>query len=80
MMLPAFITKTPDGGKAAIERDKRFQKLFNILADRPETVAAFFAPRILANRKNNVHIVWLTNRKAAIRFHLSHIVKRKYAK
>ncbi len=77
MMLTDFITKTPDGKTAAIEQDKRFQRLFNILADKPETVAAFFVPRILANKKNNVQISWLTNRKAAYRFLMAPIIKRK---
>lgn len=77
MMLTDFILKTPDGKTAAIEQDERFQRLFNILADKPETVAAFFVPRILANKKNNVQISWLTNRKAAIRFLMAPFVKRK---
>jgi short-subunit dehydrogenase len=77
MMLTDFITKTPDGKTAAIEQDERFQRLFNILADKPETVAAFFVPRILANKRNNVQISWLTNRKAAYRFLMAPIVKRK---
>ena len=77
MMLTDFITKTPDGKTAAIEQDERFQGLFNILADKPETVAAFFVPRILANKKNNVQISWLTNRKAAYRFLMAPIIKRK---
>lgn len=77
MMLTDFIMKTPDGKTAAIELDKSFQRLFNILADKPETVAAFFVPRILANRKNNVQISWLTTRKAAFRFLMSPVVKRK---
>jgi len=77
MMLTDFITKTPDGKTAAIDQDERFQRLFNILADKPETVAAFFVPRILANKKNNVQISWLTNRKVACRFIMAPIVKRK---
>ncbi|MHB1452390.1 MAG: SDR family oxidoreductase [Saccharofermentanales bacterium] len=68
MMLTEFITRTPDGEIAAIERDESFKKIFNILGDRPETVAAFFIPRILANKKNNVQIAWLTGPKAAFRF------------
>jgi len=38
------------------------------LADRPETVARFFIPRMLSNTKNDVQIAWLTNRKAVWRF------------
>lgn len=68
MMLTDFITKTPDGSAAAIETDEHFRKLFNILADRPETVAAFFVPRMLRNAKNDRQIAWLTGGKAAWRF------------
>lgn len=77
MMLTDFITKTADGREAAIESDEKFKKIFNILADKPETVAAFFIPRILANGKNNVQIAWLTNAKAAARFISAPFNKRK---
>ena len=68
MMLTDFITKTPDGEKSEVMSDTQFKKIFNILADKPETVAKFFIPRILGNTKNNTQIAWLTNRKAAWRF------------
>ncbi len=68
MMLTDFITKTPDGDPSDVISDEKFRKLFNILADKPETVAKFFVPRILSNTKNDVLIAWLTNRKAAWRF------------
>jgi short-subunit dehydrogenase len=68
MMLTDFITKTPEGNQSEVISDKKFKKLFNILADKPETVANFFIPRILKNDKNDAHIVWLTNRKASWRF------------
>ena len=68
MMLTDFITKTPDGSVAAIETDAQFQKIFNILADRPETVAKFFVPRMLKNTKNDRQIAWLTGGKTAWRF------------
>lgn len=77
MMLTEFITKTPEGNKSPVIEEQRFQKIFNILADKPETVAAFFIPRILANTKNNAHIVWLTNKKAMLRFTTSAFKKRK---
>lgn len=77
MMLTDFITKTPDGTVAAIETDAGFQKIFNILADRPETVAAFFVPRMLANKRNNRQIAWLTGAKAAWRFLRAPFYKRK---
>lgn len=68
MMLTDFITKTPDGEQSEVIMDKKFKKIFNILADRPETVARYFVPKMLQNNKNNVQIAWLTNRKAVWRF------------
>ncbi|NJD02806.1 MAG: SDR family oxidoreductase [Ruminiclostridium sp.] len=68
MMLTDFITKTPNGEQSEVMADGKFRKIFNILADKPETVAKFFIPRILSNTKNEVQIAWLTNRKAAWRF------------
>lgn len=68
MMLTDFITKTPDGEQSEVISDEKFKKLFNKLADKPETVAKFFIPRILSNTKNDAQIAWLTNRKAAWRF------------
>ena len=68
MMLTDFITKTPDGVQSEVVSDPKFKKIFNILADKPETVAKFFVPRILNNTKNDALIAWLTNKKAAWRF------------
>jgi short-subunit dehydrogenase len=77
MMLTDFITKSPDGDPSEVINDERFKKLFNILADKPETVAAFFVPRMLRNTKNNVQIAWLTNKKAVYRFMTAPFNKRK---
>lgn len=77
MMLTDFITKTPDGDQSEVISDEKFKKLFNILGDRPETVAKFFVPRMLSNTKNNVQIAWLTNRKAAWRFATAGTRKRR---
>ncbi|NLO36552.1 MAG: SDR family oxidoreductase [Clostridiaceae bacterium] len=68
MMLTDFITKTPDGEPAAVLKDASFRRVFNILADKPETVARFFIPKILANTRNDVQIAWLTPARAAWRF------------
>jgi short-subunit dehydrogenase len=68
MMLTDFITKTPDGEQSDVIADEKFKKIFNILADKPETVAKFFIPRMLSNTKNDAQIAWLTNRKVAWRF------------
>lgn len=68
MMLTDFITKTPEGEQSEVISDEKFKKIFNILADKPETVAKYFVPKMLRNTKNDVQINWLTNRKAAWRF------------
>ena len=77
MMLTDFITKPPDDQKPAMFENTGSKKIFNILADRPETVAAYFVPRMLCNRKNNAHIVWLTKRKSYFRFMVSIFRKRE---
>lgn len=68
MMLTDFITKTSDGDPSEVITDPKFKKVFNILADKPETVARFLVPAILRNTKNNVRIAWLTPGKSAWRF------------
>jgi NAD(P)-dependent dehydrogenase (short-subunit alcohol dehydrogenase family) len=56
---------------------ERTRKVFNILADMPETVAAFLTPRILAARKNCAHIEWLTSRKIMFRFLTAGLTRRR---
>ena len=46
------------------ERDKR---IFNIIADRVETVTPWLAKRILENKKSGVQISWMTKRKMFLR-------------
>lgn len=77
IMLTDFITKGPDGEPSQAIGNRRFQNVFNILADRPETVAAYFIPKILANRKNGAQIEWLTSGKAMGRFIAAPFSKRK---
>ncbi len=77
MMLTDFITKDTDGKPSEVVTSENFRKIFNILADRPETVAAYLVPRMLANKKNDAHIMWLTNWKAAWRFMTAPFNKRE---
>ena len=77
MMLTDFITKSPDGEKSPVMENKSFKFVFNALGDRPETVASFFIPRILANTKNNALIAWLTNTKTMWRFIISPLNKNR---
>jgi len=77
MMLTDFITKNKNGHVSEVISDQSFIKIFNILADKPETVAHFFIPRMLKNTKNNVQIAWLTNQKIIIRFLLAGFSKNR---
>jgi NAD(P)-dependent dehydrogenase (short-subunit alcohol dehydrogenase family) len=56
---------------------ERTKKVFNILADKPETVARFLVPRILATTKSGAHIAWLTNAKIIFRFMTAGITRRR---
>lgn len=55
-------------------------RIINIIADKPETVARFLVPRMLANKKQGAHIQWLTKAKAMWRFMTAGIVKREIVK
>lgn len=77
MMLTDFITKSPDGADSDVILNKSFKNIFNLLADRPETVAKFFIPKMLSNTKNNTQIIWLTNRKVVWRFITGGFIKDK---
>lgn len=77
MMLTDFITKSPTGEISSVTQDERFKKIFNTLGERPETVAKFLVPRILANTKQNAHIVWLTKSKAMRKFIMAPFKKRE---
>ncbi len=57
----------------ALERSKR---IFNILADRVETVTPWLADQVLANRQHGVEIRWLTRSKIMKRFALAKFQKR----
>jgi len=50
------------------EEWKRVERIFNILADRVETVTPWLADRILSNKKNGVRIQWLGRSKVILRF------------
>jgi NAD(P)-dependent dehydrogenase (short-subunit alcohol dehydrogenase family) len=75
IMITDFTMKQVDrADRAAWDRTK---KVFNILADRPETVAAFLVPRILAARASGTRIAWLTAAKILWRFATAGITGRK---
>jgi NAD(P)-dependent dehydrogenase (short-subunit alcohol dehydrogenase family) len=66
MMLTDFLMDNLN--RESPERRAKTVKLYNILADRPETVARFAAPRMLAEGGNGCLLSWLTGAKSALRF------------
>ena len=67
IMITNFIgTSLGDGEK--IELDEKTKNIYNILGDRPETIAKYMVDKIESNTKNNVKFTWLTTRRATIRF------------
>lgn len=75
MMPTDFITKATVGERERVV-DEQTRRIFNILGDKPDTVARFLVRRIIQNRKNNAHISWLTTGKVIRRFALSPFRKR----
>lgn len=54
--------------KEGSEEWERAKRIFNILADRVETVTPWLAERVLANNKTGVRINWMSRGKLAGRF------------
>lgn len=73
MVLTDFLLHSLKSNPTDAENDK---KIFNILADKVETVTPFLCKKILENKKNNAHIAWLTNFKIIWRFSISLFYKR----
>lgn len=77
IMITDFIT-TALGDKDHIELPEKTKKVYNVLGDYPDVVANFLVEKMLENNKNNVHIEWLTNGKAAWRFMTAAFNKRDF--
>ncbi len=74
MMVTEFITGPTVGKKKEINEETR--RIFNILGDRPETVARFLVDEMMKDKNNGSHIVWLTRRKVMFRFFKAIFIKR----
>lgn len=57
-----------DMGSTSEKEWERTQRIYNILADRVETVTPYLAEGIVNNQKAGGRVAWLTTRKAAARF------------
>jgi short-subunit dehydrogenase len=73
MVTTEFITSRYVGRPEEWERAKR---IFNILADRVETVTPWLVDKVLANRRTGVRFQWLTKAKAFGRFLVAPFRKR----
>jgi NAD(P)-dependent dehydrogenase (short-subunit alcohol dehydrogenase family) len=73
MVVTDLLTKPYEERQADWERDKR---IFNILADRVETVTPWLAQRMLENKKTGVRISWTSRWKIIGRFLASPFYKR----
>jgi NAD(P)-dependent dehydrogenase (short-subunit alcohol dehydrogenase family) len=74
MVVTDLLTVQRNSDPAVWERQKR---IFNILADRVETVAPWLAKQILANTKNGAVINWVKGGKMMARFLTAPLVKRR---
>ncbi len=70
------ITDLLVGGDHTGEEWERKKRIYNILADRVETVVPFLAEKVLANEKHGARIAWLTTGKSFVRFLKAPFAKR----
>ena len=77
IMITDFITNALGNGEK-IELPEKTKKVYNILGDYPDVVSEFLVNEMINNTKNNVHINWLTNGKAAWRFMTAGFNKRDF--
>ncbi len=64
IMITNFIHKSLGSGKT-IEIPEKTKLVYNVLGDYPETIAEYLVPKIIDNKKQNAHFVWLSNFRAA---------------
>ncbi len=79
IMITDFITNALGNGEK-IELPEKTKKVYNILGDYPDVVSEFLVNGMINNTKNNAHIEWLTNGKAAWRFMTAAFNKRDFFK
>jgi short-subunit dehydrogenase len=73
MVVTGLLTDQYEGRPEDWEKAKR---IFNILADRVETVTPWLAEKVLKNQESGVRISWLTRRKIMWRFLTAPFSKR----
>jgi NAD(P)-dependent dehydrogenase (short-subunit alcohol dehydrogenase family) len=73
MVLTDLVTKQYDGRPDDWERAKR---IFNVIADRVETVAPWLAQKVITNTRTGVRFTWLTRGKLMGRFLMAPFCRR----
>lgn len=66
IMITNFISNDVANNK--IDLPDKTKNVYNILGDRPETIAKFMVDKIIQNNKNDVKFTWLTTKRAMGRF------------
>lgn len=79
IMITNFINHSLGDGEK-FELSAQTRKVYNILGDYPETIAAFMVKHIIKNKKNNVKFTWLTKGRAFARFMKAPFSKRDFFK
>lgn len=79
IMITDFLTSA-NGHWNATELTEKNKKVYNILGDTPDVIAAFLVPKMIGNKKNGIRIAWLTGRKACFRFLTAAFNKRDFFK
>ena len=77
IMITDFLTSA-NGRRNATELTEKNKKVYNILGDTPDVIAAFLVPRMIENQKNGTRIAWLTGGKACFRFLTAAFNKRDF--
>lgn len=77
IMITEFLTSSQGKDKSVALSDK-VKKVYNILGDYPDVVAAFLVKKMIKNQKNNIRISWLTTGKAMRRFMGAGFNKRNF--
>lgn len=80
IMITDFITH-PLGKEGTMELSDSTKKVYNILGDKPETVAEFLVSGMVQNvteKKQDIYIAWLTKKKAMWKFMTAPFTKRDF--
>ena len=77
IMITNFINHSL-GDKKEFELSDKVKMVYNILGDRPETIAEFMVKKIEKNAKNDVKLTWLTKKRAFGRFMKAPFKKNNY--